>query len=403
MPLRLTRSLSINGHGSLASVPRSRTIRHAKVLHQLGWLYHQDGPDFQNQDLDIEYLTVSRLVSPHAILGHIALKLITFVLDPSDAQSWYLLSRAYMAGHKAYEAYQQAVYRDGRNPTFWCSIGVVYFQINQFRDVLDAYSRAIRINPYIPDVWFDFGGFYESCNNQISDAINVYARAAELYQTNRAITERLQMLKHLQATRAQLPAAPPPQDVHPMAYASAVILPPGLAGPPSCFTPGLDLALCSERISPAPSGGGPSPPVVLDESHRGALHTPLALVYVVHIPLHIREPNDAYTPAPIGRDGRLRSHINTLLHHPGHPVHEQDRRGPPPPLPHDIYYGRPSRAPLTTFSVSPRHPSTFSWCLAIAHGVRPPPGPGQPQPPPLSSHVRPGGHKQRPPPRPHSS
>ena len=63
-----------------------------------------------------------------------------------------------MAGqkyNKAYEAYQQAVYRDGRNPTFWCSIGVLYFQINQYRDALDAYSRAIRINPYISEVWFD--------------------------------------------------------------------------------------------------------------------------------------------------------------------------------------------------------------------------------------------------------
>lgn len=35
--------------------------------------------------------------------------------------------------NKAYEAYQQAVYRDSRNPTFWCSIGVLYFQINQVR------------------------------------------------------------------------------------------------------------------------------------------------------------------------------------------------------------------------------------------------------------------------------
>lgn len=46
---------------------------------------------------------------------------ILFVLvDPPDAQSWYLLGRAYMAGqkyNKAYEAFQQAVYRDGRNPS----------------------------------------------------------------------------------------------------------------------------------------------------------------------------------------------------------------------------------------------------------------------------------------------
>ncbi|KAF7300373.1 Transcriptional corepressor [Mycena chlorophos] len=134
---------------------------HAKVLQQLGWLYHQDGSSFQNQDLAIQYLTKS------------------LEADPSDAQSWYLLGRAYMAGqkyNKAYEAYQQAVYRDGRNPTFWCSIGVLYFQINQYRDALDAYSRAIRINPYISEVWFDLGSLYESCNNQISDAMDAHAR-----------------------------------------------------------------------------------------------------------------------------------------------------------------------------------------------------------------------------------
>jgi hypothetical protein len=32
---------------------------HAKVLQQLGWLFHQDGPSFQNQDLAIQYLTKS--------------------------------------------------------------------------------------------------------------------------------------------------------------------------------------------------------------------------------------------------------------------------------------------------------------------------------------------------------
>ncbi|KIM48458.1 hypothetical protein M413DRAFT_61592 [Hebeloma cylindrosporum] len=190
---------------------------HAKVLQQLGWLYHQDGSSFQNQELAIQYLTKS------------------LEADPTDAQSWYLLGRAYMAGqkyNKAYEAYQQAVYRDGRNPTFWCSIGVLYFQINQFRDALDAYSRAIRINPYISEVWFDLGSLYESCNNQITDAIDAYARASELDPSNVAIAQRLQLLKTAQATGGQLPAAPGPQDVHPTAYASSVLPPPGLSGPP---------------------------------------------------------------------------------------------------------------------------------------------------------------------------
>lgn len=86
--------------------------------------------------------------------------LLIHLEDNQDAQSWYLLGRCYMAQQKfpkAYEAYQQAVYRDGRNPTFWCSIGVLYYQINQYRDALDAYSRAIRLNPYISEVWYDLG------------------------------------------------------------------------------------------------------------------------------------------------------------------------------------------------------------------------------------------------------
>lgn len=119
-----------------------RDPHHAKVLQQLGWLHHQQSPDYATQEQAIEFLEKS--VSS----------------DQTDAQSWYLLGRCYMSQHKfpkAYEAYQQAVYRDGRNPTFWCSIGVLYYQINQYRDALDAYSRAIRLNPNISEVWYDLG------------------------------------------------------------------------------------------------------------------------------------------------------------------------------------------------------------------------------------------------------
>jgi glucose repression mediator protein len=52
----------------------------------------------------------------------------------------------------------------------------------------------------------------------MESTIDAYARAAELDLGNGAITQRTQrlhLLKHLQATGAQLPAAPAPQDVHP--------------------------------------------------------------------------------------------------------------------------------------------------------------------------------------------
>ncbi|TPX57492.1 hypothetical protein SpCBS45565_g08190 [Spizellomyces sp. 'palustris'] len=187
----------------------SENPNHAKVLQQLGWLYHQQNSSFSNQELAIQYLTRS------------------LEADMNDAQTWYLLGRCYMAQqkyNKAYEAYQQAVYRDGRNPTFWCSIGVLYYQINQYRDALDAYSRAIRLNPYISEVWYDLGTLYESCNNQINDALDAYTRALELDPTNPHIKQRLQMLRNAQAGGGQVqvgaaqPQQPAPQDINATGY-----------------------------------------------------------------------------------------------------------------------------------------------------------------------------------------
>ncbi|THG93797.1 hypothetical protein EW026_g7537 [Hermanssonia centrifuga] len=334
---------------------------HAKVLQQLGWLYHQDGSSFQNQDLAIQYLTKS------------------LEADPTDAQSWYLLGRAYMAGqkyNKAYEAYQQAVYRDGRNPTFWCSIGVLYFQINQYRDALDAYSRAIRINPYISEVWFDLGSLYESCNNQISDAIDAYARAAELDPSNAIIAQRLQLLKNAQATGSALPAAPGPQDVHPTAYANPMIpQPAGITGPPLMMNsasgirplfrtdsrgPNNELPLphppnqLPGRSSPGPFRGGPPPPLNLDDSRRPPSHTPLA-------PMDVDGP-----PALYSRDGpRLLLHQPASQPHPGHPhepfrlnrMHSSSMSPPPSARQLPPFGERPPTGPAHLPSRSPRvHP-----------------------------------------------
>merc|ERR1712137_948951 len=177
--------------------------KHAKVLQQLGWLYHHN-PSWGNQDIAISYLMRS------------------IEADTKDGQTWYLLGRCYMNQQqyqKAYDAYQQAVYRDSRNPTFWCSIGVLYYQINQYTDALDAYSRAIRLNPYLSEVWYDLGTLYESCK-QISDSLDAYQKAADLDPNNEHIKERLAMLQAQRAgkTTSSTPVKPsvlPPQNTTP--------------------------------------------------------------------------------------------------------------------------------------------------------------------------------------------
>ncbi|GAA6029122.1 hypothetical protein JCM8097_001610 [Rhodosporidiobolus ruineniae] len=173
---------------------------HAKVLQQLGGLYHRSRAPFYNPEISVQILTRS------------------LESDPNDPFSWYLLGRAYMTTQnfgKAYEAYQQAVYRDGKNPAFWCSIGVLYYNINQFHDALDAYSRAIRIHPYLAEVWFNLGALYEACNDQMTDAIDAYQRTLQLDANNEAVQQRLRQIRDHQTTGAPLPSPPPPKDISP--------------------------------------------------------------------------------------------------------------------------------------------------------------------------------------------
>ncbi|KAG8903947.1 glucose repression mediator protein [Tulasnella sp. 403] len=347
---------------------------HAKVLQQLGWLYHQSGSSFTNQDMAIQCLTKS------------------LEADSGDAQSWYLLGRAYMAVQKfqkAYEAYQQAVYRDGRNPTFWCSIGVLYYNINQYRDALDAYSRAIRINPYIPEVWFDLGSLYESCNNQISDAIDAYARAADLDPSNQVIKSRLRLLRDVQANGGTMPAAPGPQDVHPTAYATG-------HGPPSSMimNHGPHTPVAPHHSTPAggasASGAPPHPPSHHHRASAGGNHSrsnsragPANGIGPDH-PINGGSGRDLPAPSPSMRGGR--GSADTYRHPPE--GSEPFRGGPPPPLNIDDSVVRRGSGPhgqLAPMELERSHGSHYPEPPRAGNGPAGPPAPPLhhpvPQPP----------------------
>jgi general transcriptional corepressor CYC8 len=209
---------------------------HVKVLQQLGWLYHHNAT-FGNQDVAIQFL------------------LRSLDADQADGQTWYLLGRCFMTQQKyrkAYDAYQQAIYRDGRNPTFWCSIGVLYYQINQPRDALDAYSRAIRLNPYLSEVWYDLGTLYESCS-QIEDALDAYQRAAQLDPKNSHIRERLDVLRSRQPDgmhAGRLSSVPEPRHpTIPIAHNAAMHQHPS-AGVNVPMFPGSGIPSLSQMIPP---------------------------------------------------------------------------------------------------------------------------------------------------------
>jgi tetratricopeptide (TPR) repeat protein len=98
----------------------------------------------------------------------------------------------------AFEAYQQAVYRDGSNPSFWNAVGELYYNINQIGDAHDAYWRGIHLSPHNSELWFNVGKLYELAaaggRANLTDAIYLYSRARELDPSNLVISQRLRQL-----------------------------------------------------------------------------------------------------------------------------------------------------------------------------------------------------------------
>ena len=121
-----------------------------------------------------------------------------YYIDPSNAEDWHQMGRTYMVGHsyqKAYESYQQALYRDAQNPVYWNNVGQLYFKVNQYRDALDVYCKSVRINPYGSETWAYLGELYFNCTNQVQDSLDAYSRALELDPTNHVARARVRQLK----------------------------------------------------------------------------------------------------------------------------------------------------------------------------------------------------------------
>lgn len=193
-----------------------KPLSEADVQFQLGVLAELSGDQARSGDIFTKILTIyaprhARTLQFYAwslfqagnlesAIGRVAFAL---EVDPADPISWYIFGRCHVAQrntNRAYEAYQQAVLRNGKNPTFWCSIGLLYFQIQQYRDALDAFSKAIHMNPSLWEIWWNLGILYETCNNQVADAVDSYRRALEVSPANVMVAQRLHLLQQRQST-----------------------------------------------------------------------------------------------------------------------------------------------------------------------------------------------------------
>ena len=114
---------------------------HAKALQQLGWLFHSN-VSVGHQEIAINYLMRSidtGIVKKKFLLNNRKIQMTVKLgicwggaiwLSNSTERHTMLTSR--QCKNLLSWCYKCTTrYRDGRNPTFWCSIGVLYYQINQ--------------------------------------------------------------------------------------------------------------------------------------------------------------------------------------------------------------------------------------------------------------------------------
>ncbi|KAJ2836243.1 glucose repression mediator protein [Coemansia sp. 'formosensis'] len=362
---------------------------HGKVLQQLGALYFRPNTSLSNIEAAVQLLT----------------RAIEVDKDKTEAHTWYLLGRCYMVQrqyNKAYEAYQQAVYRDANNANYWCSIGVLYYQINQYRDALDAYSRAIRISPYLSEVWFDLGALYEACNNQVNDAIDAYARAADLDRTNPIIEQRLELLRRIQSTGQTSLAQgnPPPTPIDPPTTTTATGQPNAPGGPAgeSSVTGGAPGSLgappMSAGIAPPPMEHGrhPSDSVPQPPISRGGMPPSAGIQHSGHAAppqyaQQVKTPHSGHANIPVGRPGYPPEEH-------GYGRYEQmarpDHAGADGPIPH--YTGGGSGPPTSSGypTSAPYQGPQYPQPMSQQHTPHPYNVPGHPQgSAPYSAHGQP--------------
>lgn len=209
--------------------------------------------------------------------------------DPGEGLAWYYLGRVHVMREeavRAYEAFQQAVYRDGRNAAFWNSIGILYFATQQYRDALDAFSRAIQHGPFVADIWWNLGVLYETCNGQLVDAADAYQRASELADTEAPLHRIRARLALVRAALSQQ-AGPPSLDglrvleIDPLPFLARPVILNGGALPPQRPTtalppgPKLPAAATAAPGSHAPRLPLATPATSQHPGHAGRVMRPL--------------------------------------------------------------------------------------------------------------------------------
>jgi len=131
-----------------------------KALQCAGWLSFQ----IEKTGEALEYLIRASLISDE---------------DPNIT---YMISRCYLKTKqysKAYESLHKCITKEPKNSTFWCSLGILFAEMNQVKSAHECFTNALHFNPTNAENFFNMGCLYELCSQPV-DAIVMHEKAIEL-------------------------------------------------------------------------------------------------------------------------------------------------------------------------------------------------------------------------------
>lgn len=99
-----------------------------------------------------------------------------------NADTWYNLGVSYdKPGQSglAIEAYKRAVQINPQLVQAWNNLGINYGKAGQTAQAIEAFQQVVRINPQDADAWYNLGGNYAEAGNKVQ-AMEAYKQASRL-------------------------------------------------------------------------------------------------------------------------------------------------------------------------------------------------------------------------------
>ena len=145
-----------------------------KLIQQFCWfLLHVPNPPTSSISKEL-----SQFASFHSISTIISQGLST---HPRDPFLTFIAARLAMRNNDMNEAYQNyhqciSFYRD--SAYFWCSLGLLYYQNDQYRDAVEAYQAALYHQPNLPEAWLNIGLIFEQ-QKDLNTAVRIYQTGSQ--------------------------------------------------------------------------------------------------------------------------------------------------------------------------------------------------------------------------------